>query len=163
MYQTQLFLSEDCSPPFSLESRFQPPSRTLLPAVIPFSCHARQSLLSPPPSLLPPALICTTSSPHPVLLPPFSHTTSCIHPEQEVVWLDHDRVDSIQLLTILLPPTPLISRSLNLNSLDLPTLNWMISKFVEQLVLSCRPLGCLSLCLLPSSGRSSSGRNDLDV
>nr|CAD7598736.1 unnamed protein product [Timema genevievae] len=91
---------------------FQPPSRTLLPAVIPFSCHACQSLL-------PPALICTTSSPHPVLLPPFSHTTSCIHPEQEVVWLDHDRVDPSQLQYILLSPTVLISRSLNLNSLDL--------------------------------------------
>nr|CAD7604980.1 unnamed protein product [Timema genevievae] len=71
--------------PFSLESRFHPPSSTLLLAINPFSCYACQSLLSPPPSLLPPALICTTSSPHPVLLPPFSHTTSCIHPEQETV------------------------------------------------------------------------------
>nr|CAD7435130.1 unnamed protein product [Timema monikensis] len=63
--------------PSSLESRFQPPSRTLLLAFIPFSYHARQSLLSPPPSRLPPALICTTSSPHPVLLPPLSHTNYC--------------------------------------------------------------------------------------
>nr|CAD7394105.1 unnamed protein product [Timema cristinae] len=52
---------------------------------------------SSPPRLLPPALICTTSSPHPVLLPPFSHTTSCIHPEQDVVWLDHGHVDPIHL------------------------------------------------------------------
>nr|CAD7595111.1 unnamed protein product [Timema genevievae] len=99
--------------PFSLESRSQPPSRTLLPAVTPFSCHTHQSLLSPPPSLIPPALICKTPSPHTVLLPPFSHRTSCIHPEQEVAWLDHDRVDPIQLQSILLPPTTLISRSLN--------------------------------------------------
>nr|CAD7258606.1 unnamed protein product [Timema shepardi] len=63
--------------------KFQPPYRTLLPAFIAFSYHTHQSLLSPPPSLLPLALICTTPSPHPVLLPPLSHTTSCIHPEQE--------------------------------------------------------------------------------
>nr|CAD7453369.1 unnamed protein product [Timema tahoe] len=69
----------------AVQRLFQPPSRTPLPAIIPFSCQARQSLLSPPPSLLPPALICTISSPHPVLLPSFSHTTSCIHPEQEML------------------------------------------------------------------------------
>nr|CAD7429418.1 unnamed protein product [Timema monikensis] len=106
-------------PPSSLESRFQLPSCTLLPAFIPFSYHAHQSLLSPPPSFLPLALICTTSSSHPVLLPPLIYMTFCIHPEQEVVWLDHDSLDPIQLQSILLPPTPLTSRSLNLDSVDL--------------------------------------------
>nr|CAD7452334.1 unnamed protein product [Timema tahoe] len=103
----------------NLTDKSQPPSRTLLPAVIPFSSHARQSLLSPTPSLLPPALICTTSSPHPVILPPFSHTTSCIHPEQEVVWLDHDHVDPIQLQSILLPLTTLICKMLSTNFLSM--------------------------------------------
>nr|CAD7571795.1 unnamed protein product [Timema californicum] len=83
--------------PSSLESRFKPPSRTLL-------------VVSPLLSVsYTPALICTTSIPHPVFLPPLSHTTSCIHPEKEVFWLDHDRVDPIQLQFILLPPTPLTS------------------------------------------------------
>nr|CAD7397038.1 unnamed protein product [Timema poppensis] len=70
-------------------------------------------------SLITSALTCTTSSPHPVILPPLSHTTSCIHPEQEVVWLDHDRANPIQVQSILLPSTLLTSRSLNLDSLDL--------------------------------------------
>nr|CAD7204934.1 unnamed protein product [Timema douglasi] len=58
----------------SLESRFKPSSPSLTMPANRFS----------PPSLLPPALICTTSSPHPALLPPSNHTTSCIRPEQEV-------------------------------------------------------------------------------
>nr|CAD7407184.1 unnamed protein product [Timema poppensis] len=73
-------------PPLSLDSSLHPVlfSQPSAPSLTMPANH------SPPPSLLPPAFICTTSSPHTVLLPPLSHTTSCIHPEQDVVWLNHD-------------------------------------------------------------------------
>nr|CAD7198705.1 unnamed protein product [Timema douglasi] len=74
-------------PPLSLDSSFHPilfsqpssPSLTI-------STDRSSTLLPDFYLLLPLALICTTSSPHPVLLPPLSHMTFCIHPEQEVKW-----------------------------------------------------------------------------
>nr|CAD7604455.1 unnamed protein product [Timema genevievae] len=58
---------------------------------------------------------CTTSSPHPVLLPPLP---SCIHPEPEVVCLDHDLLIPSRSNPILLPPTPITSWSFKPDGLD---------------------------------------------
>nr|CAD7265549.1 unnamed protein product [Timema shepardi] len=72
-------------PPFY--SRYLPPSRTLSaypPRLQPSSAPIIMATNGSSPLLPLSYSHCTTSSPHPVLLPPLSHTTSFIHPEQYV-------------------------------------------------------------------------------
>nr|CAD7393522.1 unnamed protein product [Timema cristinae] len=100
-------------------------SQKEIPASIPYSPPSLHPLLLPYPPIVPlpssqsptPSLDLhnLTSSPHPILLPPLSLTTSCIHPEQEVMFLGEieeilDVIEPSQFVKIQEPLFRQISR-----------------------------------------------------